>query len=351
VPTHRFLGRSALVVLIGCAVITVAAAAEPAPAPSHFAAEGRQDAPPPQAEAGQPFGVPVPDLGIRVRRHNLLLDVPRGLAIFNLWFSEPPDFQKHAFQHHLSSPELGNFSRRSRGAAELLHPFLVVRPEDDGKVVVRQVDPTYDSTDDPQSGGWGPKAAESPLRRHGRRVQFTLQLSIFGGVLYDGVPIPRRYEDWAFAVHYFLEVGTLGQWNRETLQGVATVARDDAPIVVAPNQPDAAIYPKRKSPLVVDLMTRPHDLLVGDRIMEPFFAELADVSSLRLGPTRVAPIRTRLMDIDGDGYLDRRLWFTTARLELTCLDSELRLVGVGFNGYHREAFVGLDTVRIANCPR
>jgi hypothetical protein len=186
----------------------------------------------------------------------------------------------------------------------------------------------------------GPKVAEVPLRQAGRRVRFAVPLSVFDR--HDGV---RPYEGVGFGVHYFLEAyDAARKTGYLPKRSVGTVASTDAEIVVAPINPDAPIYRTRQGPLVVDLITHPAEFY-GDYL----FAELVDLKSLRFGPNEVRPYRSRLIDIDGDGYLDLRLWFEAPPLGLTCIDDELWLTGEQWEGETRQAFVGYDRVSIAGC--
>lgn len=69
----------------------------------------------------------------RIVRHELVVDVPRGEAVFDLWFSRVPDFETYdelgreayAFQFYLEQPDVANFNRRLNGAAERDHPYVI----------------------------------------------------------------------------------------------------------------------------------------------------------------------------------------------------------------------------------
>src|SRR5688572_28251087 len=83
-------------------------------------------------------GAPDPLRDYHVVRHDVLVDMPRSEAIFNLWLSEEPDFdavdeagrQSHSFQYFVDTPSLSAFYRRSGGGAEQLHPLVIVRGEE-----------------------------------------------------------------------------------------------------------------------------------------------------------------------------------------------------------------------------
>lgn len=299
--------------------------------------------------------ISVPPPAYRILQHQVLIDVPRNQAVFDLWFSEPPRFsevdefgrQRYSFQYSVRVLTVGDFtSRRSTGEpVPPLRPMLLVRGGEihiDDKVVVREVDPLFDPTDEPESGGWGPKVAEVPFRQEGRRVRFSIPLSVFDHA--DGTQ-----EHWGvgYSVHYYLNYSNFGTGLGEQLEGLAMVAGREsvADMMVKPLNPDAPIYRTQTGPLVVDLITRPAELY-GNYL----FAELVEVNSIRFGPNRNRPYQARLIDVNGDGYLDLRLWFTTSELGLTCLDNDLWLVGEQWDGQRRLAFVGFDTVSIALCP-
>ena len=301
----------------------------------------------PQAEFGlRPFGAAraaPSDEGFRAVRHDVLVDVPRGEAIFNLWLSEAPDFfqtdefgrQSHSFQYFVNTPDFLSFYSRA-GGTERFQPLFVLRGEEihhNGTVVAREVVPFYDASADPSSGGWGPTVATMPLQHDRKRVSFRLPLSVFGD---DRAARP------AFALHYFLELYQFGGWTGVTLQASAKVARLDATIDVAPHHPNKAISPKQQSPVAVHVLT-----VASQR----FFAEDVDVTTVRLGPVYARPRSSRLFDVDHDGYKDLILTFNAADLGLSCVDSDVRLTGeiVGGMLNGRNLFVGVDTIRVAGC--
>ena len=125
-------------------------------------------------------------------RHDVLVDGPRNEAIFNLWLSEEPDFeavdevgrQSHSFQYFVDTPDFAAFYRRLGGGAEQLQPLVLIRGEEihyNGSLIAREIEPFYDPTTDPASGGWGPVVATMAVKQDRKRVSFSLPLSVFDG--------------------------------------------------------------------------------------------------------------------------------------------------------------------------
>ena len=173
-----------------------------------------------------------------VVRHEVLVDGPRNEAIFNLWLSEEPDFeavdevgrQSHSFQFFVDTPVLGAFYRRLGGGAEPLHPLVLIRGEEihyNGSLIAREIEPFYDPTTDPASGGWGPVVATMAVTQDRQRVSFRLPLSVLGGEN-DSAPLANP-----MAVHYFLELYRFGATTSTISQATAKVATVDAPIAVS----------------------------------------------------------------------------------------------------------------------
>ena len=139
----------------------------------------------------------------RIVRHDLVVDVPRREAVFNVWFSEAPDLatfdefgrQATAFMFSLELPDIRNFNRRSAGEPEAILPFVRVgsgEVETGPRAVARVVAPGPEP--------WGPIVATADIQQLGGRVSFRLPLSIFATGDVD-----EPYNHVWFAVHYFLE--------------------------------------------------------------------------------------------------------------------------------------------------
>jgi hypothetical protein len=273
---------------------------------------------------GSTVAAQVPDHHIRIVRHDLVVDLPRQEAVFNLWFSEAPDLttlDEHgreltSFVYYLELPELRNFYRRVAGSPELVHPFIRVfsgEPGDD--VVARRV--TAGTTDP-----WGPIVATADIQQLGSRVSFRLPLSIFD---YDnfGIPNWKPYEgNSLFAVHYFLESFRGGVTAYGLARGVATVGTVDAPLVVQRRDVRAGNGSKRR-------MVIAHVLSFPSTEENPtfFVAEPIDVGSVRFGPNRASPVGNELKDVNGDGLDDLVLTFDAASVGLSCIDTDVRLTG------------------------
>jgi hypothetical protein len=277
--------------------------------------------------------------GFRVVRHDVLVDMPRREAVFNLWLSEVPDFQtvdefgrqSHSFQYFVDTQDLASFYARGGGSTEPLRPLFIFRGEEihhDGGVVVREVAPRYEVTDDPASGGWGPAVGTATLRQDKKRVNLRVPLALIGGE--SGGP--------SFALHYFLEVYQFGGVVDLTRQAIGKVATVDATIDVGPYGGNRSISSEEHGFLIVHLVTT-----------DSLSAENVDVSTLELGPGHARPQLNLLFDVDRDDSKDLVLAFDTADLGLSCADSDVRLTGEMQNGQGREVFVGFDTIDVRGC--
>lgn len=256
----------------------------------------------------------------RIVRHELVVDVPRGEAVFDLWFSEPPDLvtfdefgrQATEFVYSIELPDLRNFLRRLRGDAENVHPFVKIFSGEVGpepRAVARVVTPGAE--------GWGPIAASADIRQRGTRVTFRLPLSMFD----TGDVKPYRNNDW-FAVHYFLEAARFGYTTYSLARGVATVGTVDAPLQVRQRELRTGNGTKRRFVIA-------HVLGLAATESDPdfFSPELVDVASVRFGPNRARPIGNELKDVNGDGFEDLVLMFNAADVGLSCIDTDVRITG------------------------
>lgn len=257
---------------------------------------------------------------LRIVRHVLVVDVPRGEAVFNLWFSKTPDFNtldalgrpKHQFGYFLELPEQRNFTRRSGGEPELEWPLIVAVSDETATgpgVVARVVTPGPEN--------WGPVVATVRLQQRGSRVTFRLPLSIFD----SGNTKPYESND-LFAMHYFLQATNFGRTTYAWPRGVATVGIEDAKLRV-----------QRKEVLTGTGSTRV--LLIAQVLgrasteEDPtlFLPEFADPSSVRFGPNRARAIGNELKDVNGDGTQDLVLTFNATDVGLSCIDRDVTITG------------------------
>ena len=304
--------------------------------------------------SAKPFiadGAPDSVRDFHVVRHDVLVDVPRNEAIFNLWLSEEPDFeavdevgrQSHSFQYFVDTPAFGAFYRRSGGGAEQLQPLVLIRGEEihyDGSLIAREIEPFYDPTSDPASGGWGPVVATMAVKQDRKRVSFHLPLSVFDGEDGSG-PLASP-----MAIHYFLELYRFGATTSTLSQAAAKVATVDAPIAVWPE--DVRAPHSNRNPLVAVriLTTTTSNRLPG----RSFDAGKVDVSTLELGPEHGRARRSTPFDVDSDGDLDLLVLFNAADLGLSCIDTDVRLTGEVLEDGVRKVFVGVDANRVVACP-
>ncbi len=281
-------------------------------------------------------------------RHDVLVDVPRNEAIFNLWLSEEPDFetvdevgrQSHSFQYFVDTPVFGAFYRRSGGGAEQLHPLVLIRGEEihyNGSLIAREIEPFYDPTTDPASGGWGPVVATMAVKQDRKRVSFHLPLSVFDGENGSG-PLASP-----MAIHYFLELYRFGATTGTVAQAAAKVATVDAPIAVWPQ--GRAARSNGHPFVVVRILTTTPSRLPGPS----FVAGNVDVSTLELGPDHGRARWSTPFDVDSDGDLDLLVLFNAADLGLSCIDTDVRLTGEVLEGGIRKVFVGVDANRVVEC--
>jgi hypothetical protein len=274
---------------------------------------------------GSTVAAQYPEHHIRIVRHDLVVDVPRQQAVFNLWFSEAPDLttldehgdEQTSFVYYLELPERRNFHLRAGGSPELAHPLIRVFSGEPGDgVVARRV--TAGTTDQ-----WGPIVATADIQQLGSRVSFRLPLSIFD---YDnfGNENWKPYEgNSLFAVHYFLESFRGGVTAYSLARGVATVGTVDAPLVVQRRDVRAGNGSKRRVVIA-------HVLSFPSTEENPgtfFFAEPIDVGSVRFGPNRASPVGNELKDVNGDGLDDLVLTFNAPSAGLSCIDTDVRLTG------------------------
>jgi hypothetical protein len=256
----------------------------------------------------------------RIVRHDVIVDVPRREAVFNVWFSEAPDFatfdefgrQATAFLFSLEQPDYRNFGRRNGGEPELVWPFVRVisgEAATGARAVARVVTEGADN--------WGPIVATAELQQLGPRVSFRLPLSILDSA------DERRYENdpW-FAVHYFLEASRFGYTTYSLARGVATVGMVEAPLQVRRRELRNANGSKRRF-VVANVLG------VSSTEEDPnfFIPEFIDVGSVRFGPNRARPVGNELKDVNGDGLDDLVLMFNAAEVGLSCIDTDVRLTG------------------------
>ena len=284
------------------------------------------------------------DRDFHIVRHDVLVDVPRNEAIFNLWLSEEPDFesvdevgrQSHSFQYFVDTPDFAAFYRRSGGGAERSQPLVLIRGEEihyNGSLVVREIEPFYDPTTDPASGGWGPVVATMAVKRDRKRVSFHLPLSVIDGENGSGHS----------AIHYFLELYRFGGLTGTVAQAAAKVATVDAPITVWPQGRAAR---SNSHPFVaVRILTTTSSRPPGPS----FVAGNVDVGTLELGPDHGRARWSTPFDVDSDGDLDLLVLFNAADLGLSCIDTDVRLTGEMLEGGIRKVFVGVDVNRVVEC--
>jgi hypothetical protein len=268
-------------------------------------------------------GVAAPQIPeqFRVVRHDLVVDVPRREAVFNLWFSEAPDLatfdragrQSHGFQFYLESPERRNFNRRSTGSPELVYPFVIARSgevETGARAIARVVTAG--------APNWGPIAATADIQQLGPRVTFRLPLSIFD----DGTRKPYENNEW-FAVHYFLDAFRFGATTYDSARGVATVGTIEAPLEVQRRELRNGKGSKRRV-MIAHLLADP---ATEEDPVTTFLPEFVDVASVRFGPNRARPLGNELKDVNGDGHDDLVLMFNAAEVGLSCIDKDVLLTG------------------------
>jgi hypothetical protein len=275
------------------------------------------------AACGSGVAAQYPEHHIRIARHDLVVDLPREQAVFNLWFSEAPDLttldefgrEQTSFTYFLELPERRNFNRRAGGSEELAHPFVRVSSSEPGDGVVARVI-TAGTTEQ-----WGPIVGTADIEQLGPRVTFRLPLSIFDT---GNTPNVNPYEnnEW-FAVHYFLESFRGGVTAYSLARGVATVGTIDAPLTVQRRDVRAGNGSKRR--IVTATVTSFPSTEENPGTF--FFAEPIDVSSVRFGPNRASPTGNELKDVNGDGLDDLVLTFNAATLGLSCIDTDVRLTG------------------------
>lgn len=256
----------------------------------------------------------------RIVRHELVVDVPHREAVFDLWFSEPPDLttfdefgrQATEFAYSLELPDFRNFLRRVSGNPEVVHPFVKVfsgQVQTAPRVVARVVTAGAES--------WGPVVAAADIKQRGVRVSFRLPLSMF-----DTGDVKPYVNDVYFAVHYFLEAARFGYTTYSLARGVATVATVDAPLEVRQRELRTGNGSKRR-------VVTAHVLALANTESDPdsFSPEFVDVGSIRFGPLRARPIGNELKDVNGDGLKDLVLTFNAAEVGLSCIDTDVRLTG------------------------
>lgn len=292
----------------------------------------------------------------RVVSHDLLVDIPHGEAVVDLRFSEAPNLrsvdssgrQSHSFQYFLSEPNWSTFYSRSGGFAEPIYPLLIVRGEEvhyRGQVIIREVEPFFDCSEDPACGGWGPNIAASSISQDGKRVIFKFPISVF-----DAADGSKPYVGGSgFAAHYFLELYRFGATTGGVVQGIARVGTVEARMRVKLSDPINRI----------DLLSVGGSLFVDVPTVLPtaadpfsFFAAAINVGTLEFGPNRARPLNARLEDMNGDGALDLRLAFQMSDLGLTCIDREVRLTGEMpdlVQGNTRALFVAREPIEVMGC--
>jgi len=358
--SSTFASRIVLSLVLAQGAFLVAAQTAAAPRQSHewptvamdSDLQARRDLRPVNFSA-KPFtaaGAPDAVRDYHVVRHDVLVDLPRSEAIFNLWLSQDPDFeavdemgrQSHSFQYFVDAPAFGAFYQRSGGGAEQLHPLVIVRGEEihyNGNLIARVVEPFYDATTDPASGGWGPVVRTVAVKQDRKRVSFSLPLSVFDGK--DGsAPLANPV-----AIHYFLELYRFGSTTGTIEQAVAQVATVDAPITVVWPQ-DIQDSRASSRPLVaVNILTTTLPRQRG----RLFDAEKVDVGTLELGPDRGRARWSTLSDVDGDGDLDLLAFFNAVHLGLSCIDADVRLTGEVLEDEIRKVFVGVDANPLVEC--
>lgn len=255
----------------------------------------------------------------RITRHELIVDVPRREAVFDLWFSEAPDLatfdafgrQSTAFLFSLELPDYRNFNRRNRGDPEIVHPFVRVvsgEVQTGARAVARVVTAGHDN--------WGPIVGTADMQQDGTRVSFRLPLAIF-----DSGDV-QPYDHIWFAVHYFLEAFRFGATTYSLARGVATVGTVDAPLEVRYREFRTGKGWKRRV-VIAHVLGRPST----EDNFEFFIPEFIDVGSVRFGPNRARPIGNELKDVNGDGLDDLVLIFNRADVGLRCIDTDVRITG------------------------
>jgi hypothetical protein len=256
----------------------------------------------------------------RVVRHELVVDVPRGEAIFDLWFSEPPDLatfdefgrQATAFGYSIELPDVRNFLRRLNGDPQIVHPFIKVFS---GKVATGAAAVAHVVA--PGAEPWGPIVATADIHQRGTRVNFRLPLSVFD----TGDVKPYQGNNW-FAVHYFLEADRFGYTTYSLARGVATVGTVDAPLEVRHRELRTGNGSKRRV-----VIARVLGLAATEDDPDFFSPEFVDVGSVRFGPKRARPVGNELKDANGDGLEDLVLTFNAADVGLSCIDTDVRITG------------------------
>lgn len=260
----------------------------------------------------------IPDQ-FRIVRHVVIVDVPRREALFNLWFSETPDFatfngsaQSHAFQFYLELPEQRNFSRRAAGSPEIEHPLVVARSGEAGigaRAVARVVTPG--------AANWGPIVATAPMQQLRTRVSFRLPLSIF-----DTGSVKPYVNNELFAVHYFLQALRFGATTYWPPRGVATVATEAAQLRVQRREVQTGSGSTRVL-LIAQVLARP----ATEERPDSFLPEFVDADSVRFGPNRARPVGNELRDVSGDSHEDLVLTFNATDVGLSCIDRDAVLTG------------------------
>jgi hypothetical protein len=258
----------------------------------------------------------------RIVRHDVVVDVPREEIVFNLWFSEPPDFatfdqfgrQATAFLFSLEFPDYRNFGRRGSGEPELVWPYIRVISGEEAtgaRVVARVITPGRDD--------WGPIVATAEIQQLGERVSFRLPLSIIdsGDMKFDN--------DVWLALHYFLEAYRYGYTTYSLARGVATVGTVKARLEVERRDLKNGNGAKRRFVIARVMAVRP---TAEDPFpFESISPEFVDVGSVRFGPKRALAVGNELKDVNGDGLDDLVLMFNAADVGLTCIDKDVRLTG------------------------
>jgi hypothetical protein len=270
------------------------------------------------AAYGSAVAAQVPDHHIRIVRHDLVVDVPREEAVFDLWFSETLDLEAldefgrdlHSFAYSLELPEQRNFNLRSAGEPEIVHPFVRASTHEPGDgIVARVVSPGPEP--------WGPVVATAPIQQVGPRVSFRLPLSIF-----DSDDRKPYQHNSLFAVHYFLESFRGGATAYSLARGAATVGFLDAQIAVQRRDVRAGNGSERRLVIAQVLSDR-----ITEEDLDYFLPDTIDVGSVRFGPNRASPIGNELKDVNGDGLADLVLTFNAASVGLSCIDTDVRLTG------------------------
>jgi hypothetical protein len=283
----------------------------------------------------------------RIVRHELVVDVPRKEAVFDLWFSEAPDLttfdefgrQATGFAYSLEVPDVRNFLRYLNGDPENARAYLKVFSGEVAtgpRAVARRVTPG--ATD-----GWGPIVATADIRRRGTRVSFRLPLSVFD------TAETRPYEDGWFAVHYFLEAARFGYTTYSLARGVATVGVVDAPLRVRQGELRTGNGSKRRV-----IIAHVLGLAATENDPDFFLPDVVDVSSVRFGPNRARPLGNELKDVNGDGLDDLVLTFNAVDVGLSCIDTDVRITGEipdpGNFVPEGTVFVGRAALSPAPCP-